>query len=71
MAASWAAHCPYFPSCFLSCLWLNSRRNYLQRSTVVIMKFISIHTRVVVIAVRIYVSCSYEYKILLNKLALF
>ena len=54
MAATWAARCPYFPSCFLSCSWLNSRRNYLQRSTIVIMKFNSICTRVVVIAVKIY-----------------
>ena len=53
MAATWVARCPFFPSCFLSCSWLNMRRNYLQRSTVVIVKFNNIHARVVVIAVSI------------------
>lgn len=48
MAATWVARCPLSPSCS----WLNMRRNYLQRSTIV-MKFNNNRARVVVIAVRI------------------
>lgn len=64
MEATWVVHYPFFAFIF-SGSWLNTRQNYLQRSTVVIMKFNNIHARIVGIT-DLSVSYSYEYKILLH-----
>lgn len=61
---SWVAHYPFFAFIF-SGSWQNTRQNYLQRSTIIIMKLNNIHARIVGIT-DLSVSYSYEYKILLH-----